>query len=179
MVSRINFITLVVVFLVSNTSQAEDLDFLERFNPTLYQKLNSLSFGQQRNSRQVEDCPDDQISFEMVTGYVYTAPADMLDSQPGTLMLTDCIDTCRKNSSCQSINYETGLCVLFASNADGSAGKFSVFDGIKLLRRLIPKKIRLSRVDSDQFYVSLLDNFSKQMSPRYYKKDWTDICFLF
>jgi len=126
MVSRINnFITLVTVFLVSTTGYAEDLDFLERFNPTLYQKLNSLSFGQQRNSRQVEDCPDDQISFEMVTGYVYTAPADMLDSQPGTLMLTDCIDTCRKNSSCQSINYETGLCVLFASNADGSAGELT------------------------------------------------------
>ena len=59
----------------------------------------------------------------MVTGYVYTAPADMLDSQPGTLMLTDCIDTCRKNSTCRSINYETGLCVLFASNADDGEGK--------------------------------------------------------
>ena len=59
----------------------------------------------------------------MVTGYVYTAPADMLDSQPGTLMLTDCIDTCRTNSSCRSINYETGLCVLFASNADDGEGK--------------------------------------------------------
>ena len=70
-----------------------------------------------------QECPDEQLSFEMVTGYVYTAPADMLDSQPGTLMLTDCIDTCRKNSSCRSINYETGLCVLFASNADDGAGK--------------------------------------------------------
>ncbi len=47
------------------------------------------------------ECPADQVSFEMVTGYVYTAPADMLDSQPGTLMLTDCIDTCRNNASCQ------------------------------------------------------------------------------
>lgn len=63
-------------------------------------------------------CPAEQVSFEMVTGFVYTAPADMLDSQPGTLMLTDCIDTCRQNSSCRSINYETGLCVLFSSNAD-------------------------------------------------------------
>jgi hypothetical protein len=38
-------------------------------------------------------------------------------------MLTDCIDTCQKNSSCRSINYETGLCVLFASNADDGEGK--------------------------------------------------------
>lgn len=68
-------------------------------------------------------CPEDQVSFEMITGYVYTAPSDMLDSQPGTLMLTDCIDTCAKNSSCKSINYETGLCVLFSSSADESAGK--------------------------------------------------------
>ena len=47
----------------------------------------------------------------------------MLDSQPGTLMLTDCIDTCRANASCRSITYETGLCVLFSSNADGNDGK--------------------------------------------------------
>ena len=47
----------------------------------------------------------------------------MLDSQPGTLMLTDCIDTCRANASCRSITYETGLCVLFSSNADGNDGE--------------------------------------------------------
>lgn len=69
------------------------------------------------------ECPDAEMTFEMVTGFVYTAPSDMLDSQPGTLMLTDCIDTCRKNSSCKSINYETGLCVLFSSNADEGQGK--------------------------------------------------------
>ena len=68
------------------------------------------------------ECPDSEMTFEMVTGFVYTAPSDMLDSQPGTLMLTDCIDTCRKNSSCKSINYETGLCVLFSSNADEGQG---------------------------------------------------------
>ena len=42
-------------------------------------------------------CPAEDVTFELVTGYVYSAPADMLDSQPGTLMLTDCIDMCRKN----------------------------------------------------------------------------------
>ena len=84
--------------------------------------LITLASGQssRRGSRQDEDaeCPQEFVSFEVVTGYVYTAPADMLDSQPGTLMLTDCIDTCRGNSSCKSINYETGLCVLFSSTAD-------------------------------------------------------------
>lgn len=85
---------------------------------------NPIAANLQRIARQQAqpECPDEELSFEMVTGYVYTAPADMLDSQPGTLMLTDCIDTCRKNASCRSINYETGLCVLFASNADDGEG---------------------------------------------------------
>jgi len=67
---------------------------------------------------QDQDCPADLVSFEVITGFVYTAPADMLDSQPGTLILNDCIETCRQNSSCKSINFETGLCVLFSSSAD-------------------------------------------------------------
>ena len=83
----------------------------------------SIALGRQ-NSNAQDECPQDQISFEMITGYVYTAPADMLDSQPGTLMLTDCIDTCRANATCKSINYETGLCVLFASSADENAGVY-------------------------------------------------------
>merc|ERR1719219_104989 len=90
--------------------------------------LLTMASGQRRRgSRQDEDaeCPQDFVSFEVVTGYVYTAPADMLDSQPGTLMLTDCIDTCRGNSSCKSINYETGLCVLFSSSADEEGGQLT------------------------------------------------------
>ena len=91
--------------------------------------LISTVSGQSRRqgSRQDDEaeCPSDFVSFEVVTGYVYTAPADMLDSQPGTLMLTDCIDTCRGNSSCKSINYETGLCVLFSSSADEDGGQLT------------------------------------------------------
>ena len=49
----------------------------------------------------------------------------MLDSQPGTLILNDCIETCRKNSSCKSINFETGLCVLFSSSADDNKGELT------------------------------------------------------
>ena len=69
------------------------------------------------------DCPADLVTFEVITGFVYTAPADMLDSQPGTLILNDCIETCRQNSSCKSINFETGLCVLFSSSADDNKSK--------------------------------------------------------
>ena len=102
-------------FLIFTTSLA-NAQFDSLRNP-IFNNLQRIA------RQQTDECPDEQISFEMVTGYVYTAPADMLDSQPGTLMLTDCIDTCRRNSSCKSINYETGLCVLFASNADEGDGK--------------------------------------------------------
>ncbi len=102
----------------TSLTEAQAQQFFSRFNNPIAEQLQRIA----RQNAQPE-CPDEEISFEMVTGYVYTAPADMLDSQPGTLMLTDCIDTCRKNASCKSINYETGLCVLFASNADDGAGK--------------------------------------------------------
>ena len=94
----------------------------------LFLTLTAFTLGQ----AQQFNCPSDRVSFEMVTGYVYTAPQDMLDSQPGTLMLTDCIDTCKANSSCRSINYETGLCVLFSSNADDDEGIFCVPDLIEI-----------------------------------------------
>ena len=68
-------------------------------------------------------CDDKDTHFELVTGYVYTAPDDMLDSRPGTLMLTDCIELCRRNSTCKSANFETGLCVLFGSSAQNFPGK--------------------------------------------------------
>lgn len=36
---------------------------------------------------------------------------------PSSLQLTDCLNECRKNSTCQSINFETGLCVLLNTSA--------------------------------------------------------------
>lgn len=71
----------------------------------------------------VEECDPDMIGFEIITGFVYSAPSDLLDSLPGTLMLTDCLEACQGNDTCQSVNYETGLCVLFRSNADSYPGK--------------------------------------------------------
>ncbi|ALC46615.1 neo [Drosophila busckii] len=69
-----------------------------------------------------ELCDPDAMGFEIVTGYVFSAPGKLMDSLPGTLMLTDCLSTCHKNKTCQSVNYETGLCVLFSSNADQLPG---------------------------------------------------------
>lgn len=71
----------------------------------------------------LEECDPDMVGFELVTGYVFSAPTNVLDSIPGTLMLSDCLETCQGNDSCQSVNYETGLCVLFSSHADVLPGK--------------------------------------------------------
>ncbi|XP_043268987.1 uncharacterized protein [Venturia canescens] len=69
-----------------------------------------------------DECDPEMVGFELVTGYVHTAPKSMLESVPGTLMLTDCLELCQANDSCQAVNYETGLCVLFSSNADVNPG---------------------------------------------------------
>jgi hypothetical protein len=69
-----------------------------------------------------EECDPDNVAFELITGYVFSAPDKLLDSIPGTLMLTDCLEACENNDTCASINYETGLCVLFSSNADKMTG---------------------------------------------------------
>jgi len=78
----------------------------------------------------LQDCEADMTGFELVTGYVFTAPDDLLDSIPGTLMLTDCLEACHTNDSCESVNYETGLCVMFSSNADAYPGKIHMMDGL-------------------------------------------------
>lgn len=73
----------------------------------------------------LQNCEADMTGFELVTGYVFTAPDDLLDSIPGTLMLTDCLESCHANDTCESVNYETGLCVMFSSNADAYPGALS------------------------------------------------------
>ncbi|XP_055620980.1 uncharacterized protein LOC129765119 [Toxorhynchites rutilus septentrionalis] len=89
---------------------------------------SSGSSGSSENSSQMvdeyidEDCDPDFVAFELVTGYVFSAPNKLLDSIPGTLMLTDCLEACQNNDSCASVNYETGLCVLFSSNSDKLPG---------------------------------------------------------
>ena len=92
-------------------------------------------------------------SYTFLNSYVFSAPETMLDNVPGTLMLTDCLELCSSNDSCSSVNYETGLCVLFSSNADKLPGKqqryFKYFEmrrKVKLLRNFhAGKPFRCSR----------------------------------
>lgn len=70
-----------------------------------------------------EECVAEDTTFELVTGYVLTAPEEIIDTLADTLQLSDCIETCRKNDTCQALNFETGLCVLFKTSALSSPGK--------------------------------------------------------
>ncbi|XP_042903119.1 uncharacterized protein [Parasteatoda tepidariorum] len=77
-------------------------------------------------------CSSGFITFELITGYVYTSPGDTMELVPGTLKLTDCLSLCNNNATCQAINFETGLCVLFSSSAAQrpaalTASQFPVF----------------------------------------------------
>ncbi|KAL7647956.1 UNVERIFIED_CONTAM: hypothetical protein RMT77_001572 [Armadillidium vulgare] len=118
---KLIFVVVVASVSTSNAQQtSEDLS-----TTTVTEELPMMDSKFESMDAEITNCPVEQISFELVTGFVYSAPADMLDSQPGTLMLTDCIDMCRKNKSCMSVNYETGLCVLFASSADMHPGSLT------------------------------------------------------
>jgi hypothetical protein len=62
------------------------------------------------------DCRPEDVHFEMITGYVYSAPGEIMETSPGVLLLRDCLEQCRLNDLCRAINFETGLCVLFAGS---------------------------------------------------------------
>ncbi|CAL1266420.1 unnamed protein product [Larinioides sclopetarius] len=95
----------------------------------LYFSVMICSSGAQSESLA---CSMEQQSFELVTGYVFTAPDDTLELVPGTLHLTECLSYCRHNTSCRAVNFETGLCVLFSSSASDrpealTSSEFPVF----------------------------------------------------
>lgn len=75
---------------------------------------NQLSF---LPSPTANRCDHNRSNFELLTGYVYSSSSDTIATIPGTLRLSDCLSTCRSNSSCRSLNFETGLCILFNSSA--------------------------------------------------------------
>lgn len=76
--------------------------------------------------------------FSIFISYVFSAPGKLMDSQPGTLMLTDCLNTCLKNATCQSVNYETGLCVLFSAHADQLPGMVMMIMMITMMMMMVP-----------------------------------------
>ncbi|XP_064113013.1 uncharacterized protein LOC135219835 [Macrobrachium nipponense] len=77
------------------------------------------------STRNEPDCNGEE-TFELITGFVYSSADDIIDSQIGTLQLSDCIDLCQENPQCQALNFETGLCVLFRTAAGENSGGLAV-----------------------------------------------------
>lgn len=75
-----------------------------------------------QSSAEAAECSAQDTTFELRTGYVLTSPEEILDTRPDTLQLSECIDACRANISCAALNFETGLCVLFRTNALDAPG---------------------------------------------------------
>jgi len=65
----------------------------------------------------VIDCQNGFVTFELITGHVFTAPSDTVTMLPGILHLIECMDYCLSNDTCKSLNFETGLCVLLSSSS--------------------------------------------------------------
>ena len=70
-----------------------------------------LASAESQSSAEPVECSAQDTTFELRTGYVFTAPEEILDTRPDTLQLSECID------ACAALNFETGLCVLFRTNA--------------------------------------------------------------
>ncbi|XP_017490486.1 PREDICTED: uncharacterized protein LOC108378693, partial [Rhagoletis zephyria] len=141
---------------------------------------NSLEENLDNQGNDIQVCDADFIGFEITTGYVFSAPGKMLHSLPGTLMLTDCLDACRKDPACHAVNYETGLCVLFSSNADKLPGalaksQFPVFTlyAQKLCLRVRPCA-RAWSIDRAQGYK--LNGYAKRTYPVVSRKYCLELC---
>ena len=85
-----------------------------------------LAVADAQQSTEIE-CKSSDVTFELMTGYVFTSPGEILETKPDTLQLADCIESCRSNDTCRALNFETGLCVLFKSNAIVTPGKLLLF----------------------------------------------------
>ncbi|XP_023159316.1 uncharacterized protein LOC101454200 [Ceratitis capitata] len=150
----------------------EDIDTLDDGN-----NVGTASGG---HGNTLEECDPELIGFEIVTGYVFSAPGKLLNSLPGTLMLTDCLEACQTNDACRAVNYETGLCVLFSANADKLPGaltksQFPVFTIYAQKSCLgIRPCARAWCVDRVQGYK--LNGYAKRTIPVVSRRDCLELC---
>ena len=72
------------------------------------------------------NCPIQDSTFELVTGYMYSSPPDILETRAGVLKLAECLKACVSRPTCEAVNYEVGLCVLFSTQAADKPGMSSV-----------------------------------------------------
>jgi len=112
--------------LVSTSGLIFSLFFVTQFADAIKDSQQINEFEQVNQVNLLNDnCHRDHITFELVTGYVFTSPEDTLSTMPVILKLTDCLNFCRKNSSCKAVNFETGYCILLSSSTTEKPGLLS------------------------------------------------------
>ncbi|XP_068220289.1 uncharacterized protein [Palaemon carinicauda] len=113
-------LTLVLLATLTSTAVEGQAGTRKRQKPTRRQPQVTLL-----STRNEPFCEGEE-TFELITGFVYSSADDIIDSQIGTLLLSDCIDLCLKKEGCQALNFETGLCVLFKTAAGENSGGLAV-----------------------------------------------------
>ena len=80
--------------------------------------------------------PDE--NYILKTFYLSHSDIDILSLQTGVTDIVSCLSQCRAAGDCLSVNYETGLCVLFNSSATKLSGLSLIFhkERKKLLKHI-------------------------------------------
>lgn len=110
------------------------------------------------------DCRPEDVHFEMITGYVYSAPGEIITTSPGVLLLRDCLEQCRLNDLCRAINFETGLCVLFAGSYADQPGTDITLIFICFSDKFVIENVNLCYIHNKQACTLLL---SQRYETRY------------
>ncbi|KAH9417706.1 hypothetical protein DERP_011417 [Dermatophagoides pteronyssinus] len=115
-IKLLTILSLTSIYIVaSHVQQQQSSTKQQRFQ----QDQNDLLSSNINNNQNDLDCTNDGlITFELITGYVLTSPAETVQMIPGILQLSDCIERCQRNQSCRALNFETGLCVLLTTAAN-------------------------------------------------------------
>ena len=74
------------------------------------------------------ECDPENIAFELQTGYILPTTKHISNVISQSLMLADCLEACQADSTCRSINFETGLCTLLNTDADLQKGLLKLFE---------------------------------------------------
>ena len=87
------------------------------------------------------ECPNGDIGFELITGFVYSSADDIIESNIGALHMNECVQQCRKSPACKALNFETGLCVLFKTAAGSNSCEYIIVIS-KIISYLVPCNLR-------------------------------------
>lgn len=69
-------------------------------------------------------CDLENPSYEYLAGMVVNAPDCIVSQKPFVNTVEECLDLCKKESLCASLELTEGVCTLYAISYDKNPGKF-------------------------------------------------------